>query len=367
MTKIFIPAISGDTDSILLLTSLESRGHSAIRWVGDNYPSVDVSSFFISNEEPTIGYVKSPYLELHTEDIDVVWLRRPRWPVLPKEVHPDDREIAEQECRQYIRSFYQASWLKAVWVNTLEGRRKANSKLLQLREAARIGLRIPQTVISNEPNVIRKFIEQNVGNVIVKALIGNAWKEDDGQRFCYTADINCSQLPSDNLIQACPAIYQKKIQKSSEVRAVFFGAEAIAIELDSQSSRSASLDWRIDPYTFSSRLIQIPENIYDMCRQLMRCLGILHGSFDFAIDTTGNWVFFEVNEAGQFLWMEDFVPETQILEIATQFFAAPDWNFRATKNPNHLTIANMIETTRFRELRDADMQNETSANATASI
>ena len=45
---------------------------------------------------------------------------------------------------------------------------------------------------------------------------------------------------------------------------------------------------------------------------MMSRLGLVTASFDIAIDDEGEYVFLELNQAGQFLWMEDVTPVAEI-------------------------------------------------------
>ena len=52
--------------------------------------------------------------------------------------------------------------------------------------------------------------------------------------------------------------------------------------------------------------------------------GIVFGSFDFAVDRDGGWWFFEVNEQGQFLWLDDLNPELHLQEKFLAFLTSPE-------------------------------------------
>lgn len=60
---------------------------------------------------------------------------------------------------------------------------------------------------------------------------------------------------------------------------------------------------------------------------LMDLLGIATGSFDFAVTRQGEHVFFEVNEQGQFLWMEDRYPGLPVLQVFSEFLLSGDKHF----------------------------------------
>jgi glutathione synthase/RimK-type ligase-like ATP-grasp enzyme len=348
----------GDTDSISIMVALEKKGHSVTRWIGDNYPILETSSFYFSNQSTPFGEISGQNLHILSEDADVLWLRRPRWPVLPNYIHTDDLKLAKQETTHYIRSFYQASWRNAVWVNDANGRRQANSKLLQLKLAVELGLKIPSTIVSNNPVHVRKFIDQNIQGTIIKPLAGGEFKSINGRRVTYTAKISELQLPSDEMIRACPAIYQEQIKKRSEARVTFFGAEAISLEIESQLSEVTKIDWRIgDARNLEFKNIELPPDVYEKCVELMGRLGIVHGSFDFAIDENDAWIFFEVNESGQFLWLESALPSLPVIEIAAQFLSAPKKDFRWDKTTNKLNLDAIQMADRYLELAQSDQEN----------
>jgi glutathione synthase/RimK-type ligase-like ATP-grasp enzyme len=365
MTRIFLPSLFGDTDSLMIQVALEARGHSVCRWVGDNFPQKQTGSFRVTNEPN--DSVQIAYLAGYDASvIDVVWLRRPRWPVLPEAINPNDQSVADKENRHFVQSFFHAAWHSAYWVNSLLGKRRSGSKMLQLQEAKKHGLIIPDTLFSNDPDEIRRFLRFHYGKAIVKPLLGGEWREGDKRLLSYTSEIEEQDLPDDFQIQMCPCIFQEKIEKQYEIRLVLFGAEVVAVRLNSQGTSNGQLDWRIaDPKQLRIQAAKVPTRVYESCRELMAALNIVHGSFDFAVNKSGDWVFFEVNEAGQFLWLEDFAPEIPMLEIATQFLSEPSDDFIAKKGGHRSTIRDIVRTEKYQEYLQNDRENLISLNATA--
>lgn len=47
---------------------------------------------------------------------------------------------------------------------------------------------------------------------------------------------------------------------------------------------------------------------------MMNELGIVFGCFDFIVTDDNQYVFLEVNEMGQFLWIEELLPELKMLD-----------------------------------------------------
>jgi hypothetical protein len=55
---------------------------------------------------------------------------------------------------------------------------------------------------------------------------------------------------------------------------------------------------------------------------------ICFGSVDFAVDKNGQWWFLEINEQGQFLWLDQFNPQAKTLEKFCAFITAPEGSAR---------------------------------------
>ena len=49
---------------------------------------------------------------------------------------------------------------------------------------------------------------------------------------------------------------------------------------------------------------RLPDGVAESCLNLMNCLGLEFGAMDLACGEDGRYWFFEVNPAGQWLWME---------------------------------------------------------------
>lgn len=129
-------------------------------------------------------------------------------------------------------------------------------------------------------------------------------------------------LPDESILHLTPGIYQKKVKKNFEVRVTFFGEEYIAVKIHN----SEELDWRI--LSCSSKLklspITLPDDIEKKCISLMEKLGIYFGCFDFIVTPDDDFIFLEVNEMGQFLWIEFILPELKMLDKFCDFLISND-------------------------------------------
>ena len=59
------------------------------------------------------------------------------------------------------------------------------------------------------------------------------------------------------------------------------------------------------------------------CQRMMKELGLLFGCIDLIVTPDGEYYFLEVNEQGQFLWIDDIAPSINMLEQFCAFLIAP--------------------------------------------
>lgn len=83
------------------------------------------------------------------EDIISVWYRRPAPFEFPAEFALAVRMFAEEETRDTVRGLWEL--LRCLWINHPEQIRRTNVKLNQLNVANQIGLEIPRTIVTNDP------------------------------------------------------------------------------------------------------------------------------------------------------------------------------------------------------------------------
>lgn len=67
-----------------------------------------------------------------------------------------------------------------------------------------------------------------------------------------------------------------------------------------------------------------------LCRALMKRLGLVFGCFDFIVTPAGEYVFLEINQMGQFLWIEEANPDFPLLQMFCDFITSGDPDFRYT-------------------------------------
>lgn len=342
MLNILIPTKPDDTHSILVHLALKKKGHQSFLWQTADFPVQQTHSFRLIDQE-ICWNAHGANLKIEDGKFDVVWFRRPAKPSLSDLIHSDDLEIAKKECGKLFESFWEIIAPDAMWVNPPSKARAANSKLLQLKIAAKVGLKIPKTIVSNNPEEIKKFFEQDSIGTIYKTLYPMGWTQGKDIRMAYTKEVKINELP-DLALKMTPGIFQEKIPKAYELRVTYFGKCPIAVKLYSQEHPKGAMDWRYIPIQqLAVEEYNLPEVVNKKCQEFMSQLGIVFGCFDFIVTPNNEYYFLEVNESGQFLWIEDIKPEIKMLDIFTEFLISKNPNFQGTKEQNPLSSYDFSE------------------------
>jgi glutathione synthase/RimK-type ligase-like ATP-grasp enzyme len=328
--KILIHAIPADVHIRAVRWGLEQDGCSVDSWMMADLPEIQVASIRISNQMAQSVDVSGSDLSIEGGQYDVVWQRRLGAPSIDPGLSPADQAVALQEVEEFSRSLLRAVGRGAFWVNSLDSRALANRKPLQLSMAVECGLKIPETLVSNSSVSVQEFYNAHAskGEVIVKPFLGATWVGETKSHFYTTAIVTADDLSDPESIRLCPAIYQNRIEKQYEVRLTIMGRSWFAARLNSQGTPSASLDWRVSPSAYLDiARIDVPGAVVDRCFALMQQLGIVFGCFDFAVTRDNEYVFFEVNEMGQFLWVEELAPQIPLLDAFCRFLQSGNPNF----------------------------------------
>ncbi len=336
--KFLIPTEPDDTHAILAKIALETMGHEVRFIFTADQPTKLKNSVLIDND--TYQWRSTDrYDSIVDNDYDVVWWRRARKPYLPKELtHPSDYKFAARENSLFYESLTNNMAPNAWWINRKEAATRANSKLLQLKIAADCEMTIPTTLCSNDPQDIRYFLlKYERDGVIYKPLCSNFWFEEQRMRIAYTSKISFLELPSNKLLQVSPGIFQKEIKKKYELRVTCFGDYLVAAKLNSQAHTAGKIDWRAIPQgEMTLEPYILPCSLENKIRKFMQKMGLVFGSLDFIVSEDHDYVFLEVNEQGQFLWIEEYNADINMLDPFIHFLINQSKKFKwEAKKPIH--------------------------------
>jgi glutathione synthase/RimK-type ligase-like ATP-grasp enzyme len=260
-------------------------------------------------------------------DPAVVWNRRAGKFSLSKSLSALDVNVVSSTVKDFLNSVRLLSSPHQIWVNDRLSQIQVENKLFQLEIARQCGLAIPATLVSNSLDDVAAF-EKRAGALICKPIYPMAWSRTGGISFVPTANLPPTASMNAEQVALCPMIYQERVEKAYELRIVLFGSELVAVRLDSQSDSGTATDSRLkDPKHLQVEEVEIPPELRAKLIDFARRSNVLHGSFDFAVSPGGDYIFFEFNEQGQSLWIEDCNPSIRILDRFVAFFSSASADF----------------------------------------
>lgn len=330
--KILIVAFASDNHTAPLKWALEQAGYEVACWAGVGWTSTRQAtlSFHKSSNDSCNGGARAVLGSWSVDSGDTVWIRRPNAPALNPEVAAADKSFAEEEYRWFsFSTLYLLEHLPVRCVNPYSASRAINNKAVQLYLAAKNGLKIPDTVMSNAPAAVRESFRNGDRGKVCKAFSPHIWKKEGSGALAVTEtfEIAAEALPEDEVFTYAPAIYQEKVEKAFDVRMVLLGTTVYSYALHTPNR---ALDWRQEVAQGHVGLEEIatPTDVETAVLAFSREAGIEFGSFDFAVDHDGAWWFLEVNEEGQFLWLDEFTPALRVQEKFLAFLTLPKGSSR---------------------------------------
>ncbi len=183
------------------------------------------------------------------------------------------------------------------WISHPRSTEHASNKLIQLTTARACGMRIPDTVVTQSPGVVREFYRLHEGRIIVKPVVGTPGP------LLFTQMVCEDHLNSADSIRSCPAIYQQFISGTKHIRLNCFGRNSFAGLIETND-----LDWRPNLNVPIVRW-EVPEFLHQQVRKILDTLGLDMGIVDLKLTPTGEFIWLEVNPQGQFLFLEGLTGE----------------------------------------------------------
>jgi hypothetical protein len=226
------------------------------------------------------------------ETVDTVWHRRRFLPAVPAPHAPGDQRFFEREWTELLSGVFAS--LDAAWFVNDPNRQSAAVKPLQLRVAQRLGLRIPDTLITNDSIAAAAFVDKHRRRVVHKTLAAPR------HRFLATKQWSESDRDALQSLVLAPTIFQESITDCRELRITVIGDQVFAAEF---RPAVGLIDGRLDletPYCPH----RPPDDVSRRLLALVRQLGLVFSTIDMKLTDDGEYVFLELNPMGQYLYVE---------------------------------------------------------------
>jgi glutathione synthase/RimK-type ligase-like ATP-grasp enzyme len=283
---ILLCGIPSESPLAMVAAALEALG-ADYRFV--NQRKVGASDFaWQIDGEGIAGTLRLETETLPLADIGAAYVRLMDDRILPEL----DGEPDGSPARRHARGFHDAllRWLEvapARVVNRCDPQGSNGSKPYQAQLIMQYGLRVPETLITNDPEAVLAFQRQH-GTLIYKSMsavrsIVHALCEDDLARL--------------DLIRWCPVQFQALVP-GNDMRVHVVDREVYATEIVSDT-----LDYRYARRSGGSaelRAAELPDATANKCIEMTRGLGLAFAGIDLKITPDGEVYCFEVNPSPAF-------------------------------------------------------------------
>jgi glutathione synthase/RimK-type ligase-like ATP-grasp enzyme len=286
-----------DPHATRVIGLLEQAGHQVVLFDLSDLP--DRATMTIDYSEPT-----RPRAEYHRGGtrLDLtsagsVWWRRPQMAEPRSITDPDTYFFATNEWGEAVNGLWQV--LDAAWMNPPAYDEVAGRKALQLRLAAQVGLRVPRTLITSDPDRARRFVEaQGVGNTVFKTFSCThaIWRE--------TRLVRAEELDALDSVRLAPVIFQEYVPAEADLRITVVGDHIYPAAIHSAQT-GYPVDFRMSLGEAQTEPTTLPDDVTRQLRAFMDRLGLVYGAIDMRRTPEGDHVFLEVNTGGEFLFIEE--------------------------------------------------------------
>jgi glutathione synthase/RimK-type ligase-like ATP-grasp enzyme len=313
---------------MILVISYPEDPHAqrVIGWLRERQEAVmliDVSDF-PEKATLTVEYADPcrphPWLQREGEpafdlrQVQAVWWRRPQAADVSAVTDLAARQFAANEWNEAIHGVWQL--VEARWMNPPGLDEIASRKAYQLRIAAETGLRIPRTLITSSPEHARAFVDQHgLHKTIFKTFSATheVWRE--------TRLVREQELEILDTLRLAPAIFQEYVPAAVDLRVTVIGDRLFPAAIHAQGT-DYPVDFRMSLGQARTEPAELPAPLVDRLLALMRRLGLVYGAIDMRRTPEGDYVFFEVNTAGEFLFIEERTGQP-ISQALAEWLATP--------------------------------------------
>ena len=160
----------------------------------------------------------------------------------------------------------------------------------------------PYTVVSNDGRLpaIKKETKY-----AIKTLDPGLLKTDDKEAFIYTNIVTGGELIKNNL-RSAPVVIQEYLFPKLDIRVTVVGRKVFAVKILRQGKKIDG-DWRrIKKEELEYIPIKLPDDISQLCINLVKKLGLIFGAIDLAF-ANGEYYFLEINPTGEWAWLVNSV------------------------------------------------------------
>lgn len=353
MSSILIITDPHDTLTRLVTQALARKKAAPIRWFPKNKVCYEMSSFFLDNESPSAIRLKGSQA-VDLSQVQVVWDRSSSIAPQQNMTPSSENGFIMSEQKKFIHAIYQILSPKTPWINPLFAQYNLQNKAIPLIEAIKLGLNIPNTLLTNDRDAIIEFIkEYSPTQTLYKTFTSPCWIQNNVSFDLKPVPVSPTMLPKKAIMRLSPGIYQKKQLAKRHVIVIMMGSKTHAFQI----SNIVDINWA-DLRRYQDLNIQtydLPEAFKQQCHRLKKKLKLEFGFCHFIVSTQGEPVLIGMYDSPVFLWLEKYLPEYPLLDYFCDFILGYTKNV-LTQQPaqNTLSLPEIITSRAYQTLLQRD-------------
>ncbi|MEU7182743.1 MULTISPECIES: ATP-grasp ribosomal peptide maturase [Streptomyces] len=282
-----------DATADLVITELNRRDVPVVRLDPGDFPDTLTLHASLGDGGMTGEALTGTRVVDLTEVRSVYW-RRPS-PYVPAAGDGQDGRWCSEQARYGLGGVL-ASLPGAHYVNHPWRNRDAEYKPAQLATAVRCGLRVPPTLITNDPDEARRFAVEH-RPVLYKPLWNSDYLGPDERALTvWVEDVEPDDLHAG--VRRTAHLFQRRVDKSADIRLTAIGSDLFAVRIDG----APGVDWRRHYDALTYVPIETPPDVAAAARSYLDAFGLVYGAFDFGLGHDGQWWMYECNPNGQWAW-----------------------------------------------------------------
>lgn len=322
--RILIVTCRDDAHADLVSERIAAQAERPFRLNLDAFPADFSLDLELANGEWDGTITHTPSCDsLRLANIGAVWTRKTADFAFPSlDLTPQERAYAKGETEHILLSMLYT--LDCYWMSHPSATRAAMWKGEQLLRAARLGFQVPASLIANQGDSVRRFRASVGGDIVFKALSSSFLGADKvDENDLTTTGLATTRIDNEHeqmldAVAELPCFFQQYIDKRYELRVTVIGESVFAAKIHSQENERTRTDFRDFAADVRYEASTLPPEIAQWCLDFVHSYGLTYGAIDLIVTPDGEYVFLENNPGGQFLFIEQLVPELKMLDALAQ-------------------------------------------------
>lgn len=225
--------------------------------------------------------------------------------------------LATAEIRSTVKGFFSLIPDSCRWINNPYIEEKIDNKIYQHQFAIKHGLKVPDTLVTNDASKVKEFFNKHNGEIVIKQLsdiflidekpfVNKYGFNDIEFKGFYTSAVTVSDLNNlDDFFGpgSSPVLLQQKLEKKSELRVTVVGDRCFSYRIFSQENELSQVDYRhVD--NLETKKCLLPDELSAKLIKMLKDWNISFSAIDLVETVSGEIFFLEANVVGNWLWLE---------------------------------------------------------------